>query len=662
MRNKQIFVFLMLIVFTGAALTGVAFWENTAGAVENEEKHFTILHTNDIHSRVDRFPIMAGKLNEIRAEKEALGEPVLLTDGGDFLSPYIYYWLNSLGCSPELKMMQRVGYDAVTLGNHEFDLGARGLAQLLKNADYPDDDLRPVILGTNTEPPEGHPLAEPDLYRDTFIKELDNGLTVGFFGMHGRGTIGFDLFKSGPVHFPDPYETARQSVKELRDNGADIVILLIHDGFDRNVELAAEVSGIDLIMGGHNHRTFDPAFENDTVIIQTSAYLEHLSILEVAYDPATGRVRLRNEEEGTPYHLPLDDSVKEDEEVADYLTYFDDKLDDAVKELTGGQYTAMDDVVARAGFALTSETFEETTMGNFATDAIRLIAEEKTGEKVDFAMLASGLCWRDIGPGNITFKDLADIPLTGTGPDMLPGHPLVSFYLTGEEVRRILEIFYYISLSDFRGSEEYPQVSGLRVDYNPDRAVVVNIPMEIMDMFVDNTPVPSMRTVVNAERYTGDGPQTMDDEDYVPLERGDEQLYRVVTESYILYHLPTLESVLDILPMLEIVPKDRYGNPVRYMNEEGDFAAEDVVVYDIEGNEVKTWQALVEYAAMQPQGAEGIPDIPFYYAKPMDRINEVWTVPFYVWLIAFLAAIIIIIVFIVRTVKRRKHGEKLKLP
>ena len=92
------------------------------------EKYLTILHTGDIHACIQRFPRMAGAVNEIRARKESLGEPVLLTDGGDFISPIMNSWLNFMDCAPELMLMQKIGYDAVTLGNHEFDPGHYGLA------------------------------------------------------------------------------------------------------------------------------------------------------------------------------------------------------------------------------------------------------------------------------------------------------------------------------------------------------------------------------------------------------------------------------------------------------------------------------------------------------------------------------------------------------
>lgn len=615
------------------------------------EKYLTILHTGDIHACIQRFPRMAGAVNEIRARKESLGEPVLLTDGGDFISPIMNSWLNFMDCAPELMLMQKIGYDAVTLGNHEFDPGHYGLAQMLKNAGYPEKSRETVVLGTNTAPPKDHPLNEPGLLEHTYLKPLSNGLTVGILGVIGRDTLPPYIFKNGPVSFSDPHEAARKAVAALQEEGADIIIALSHANTNSNMELARDVSGIDIIMAAHEHRAIRPIMENGTIIMQTSSHLEHLCMMELAYNPLTGKWRPRNEESGTPYHILLDDSVAEDRSIAALVDDFEDKLDQAVRQLTGEKYMGSDDTVAYAEFPLTSIKMQEMPLGNFAADAYRIIAGQILGEKVDFALLPSGLSWGELGPGKISFRDIADIPLMGTGHDLRPGHPLVSFFLTGEEVRRILEIFFF--LSELRGYEEYPQISGLRLDYDPQRVILFNLPFKVVDFLGDHTPIPSFRAVINAERYTKDGLQSSDDKDYLPLRWGEDRLYRVVTESYILYHLPTVDKVVDILPKARIVPKDKDGNPLPYMNQEGDIS-EEVIVYDEQGNELKAWQALVEYAALQPRGEGGVPQISSYYEDTAGRINTVWTIPLLLW-----PVLVIVLLITLIWVRRRRRKKRM---
>lgn len=179
---------------------------------QSKEHYFTLLHTNDIHSHIHRFPLLAGAVNQIRINKAKSGEPVILTDGGDFISPTIYSWLNFLGFAPELDIMQKIDYDVITLGNHEFDPGHRGLAQILKNAGYPGEKNKTVVISTNTLPPGNHPLAEPRLLEKTCLKILNNGLTIGFFGVLGRSTLPPFIFKHGPIKFSDPHAAARKAV------------------------------------------------------------------------------------------------------------------------------------------------------------------------------------------------------------------------------------------------------------------------------------------------------------------------------------------------------------------------------------------------------------------------------------------------------------------
>ncbi len=159
--------------------------------------------------------------------------------------------------------------------------------------------------------------------------------------------------------------------------------------------------------------------------------------------------------------------------------------------------------------------------------------------------------------------------------------------------------------------------------------------------------------MINAERYTKDGLQSSDDKDYLPLRWGEDRLYRVVTESYILYHLPTVDKVVDILPKARIVPKDKDGNPLPYMNQEGDIS-EEVIVYDEQGNELKAWQALVEYAALQPRGEGGVPQISSYYEDTAGRINTVWTIPLLLW-----PVLVIVLLITLIWVRRRRRKKRM---
>lgn len=233
---------------------------------------------------------------------------------------------------------------------------------------------------------------------------------------------------------------------------------------------------------------------------------------------------------------------------------------------------------------------------------------------------------------------------SASGPDLRPGCPVVSFYLTGKEIMNVLEVSALLTEYMERTTVDYFfQVSGLRYKYDPNRAILFHAP--IVDM-----PVPSFRAVTKAELYTGEGIQTDDDNDYRRLRRNDNQLYRVVTDSNVMIHVP---EVGNMLPPMAIVPKDSEGNPLEYITEHGD-VLESINVYDNEGNEVKMWQVLVHYAAMQQPGPDGIPVIPAYYEDTTGRIVGVWTIPLLIWPILVLFALVVLIVLL----KRRKRLQK----
>jgi 5'-nucleotidase / UDP-sugar diphosphatase len=195
-------------------------------------------------------------------------------------------------------------------------------------------------------------------------------------------------------------------------------------------------------------------------------------------------------------------------------------------------------------------------------------------------------------------------------------------------------------LSEMMGDTYFLQFSGLRYSYNPQNAILFTVP------FLD-LPIPTTRAVISAERYSGEGRQGDDEELYVPIERGDEELYCLITDTYIMSFLPMIG---DLLPQLEITLKDRDGNPV---SEE----ELDNLVVMVDGNELKVWAAVLEYAASQPAGSSGLPEIEAYYATTAGRINPVWTVPLIVWPILILLALLAGIIFLV---KRRRLRKKMK--
>jgi len=220
-----------------------------------QDLQLTILHTNDMHSRIEPFPANSGRnsgmggmarraamVNKIRSEVPN----VLLLDSGDVFQGTPYF--NFFGGELEFKLMSEMGYDASTLGNHDFDNGLEGLDRMLPNANFPflnaNYDFSQTILKDRFKP----------------YKVIQKGpIKVGIFGLgiELQNLVPEKLYKE--TKYGDPVEAAKEMVQELKGQGCELIICLSHLGFKYDGDkiddhkLAEAVSGIDLILGGHTH-------------------------------------------------------------------------------------------------------------------------------------------------------------------------------------------------------------------------------------------------------------------------------------------------------------------------------------------------------------------------------------------------------------------------
>ena len=231
-----------------------------AAAAGGKAVRLTILHTNDMHSRIEPFPDNAAKWAGMggMARRAALiaqvreQEPnVLLLDSGDIWqgTPYFNFFQGEL----EYKLMSQMAYDASTLGNHDFDNGLEGLQKQLPNATFPfliaNYDFTGTILAGKFQP-----------YK-VFEKQ---GVRIGVFGI-GIEMAGLVADKNfGATQYLDPVTVAKEMVAKLRGTErCDLVICLSHLGYKYenpkidDHKLAAQVDGIDLILGGHTHTFLD---------------------------------------------------------------------------------------------------------------------------------------------------------------------------------------------------------------------------------------------------------------------------------------------------------------------------------------------------------------------------------------------------------------------
>lgn len=595
--------------------------------ITTEELRFTLLHTNDEHAALIPKPQsdygldgaqtvggiarVATLVNQIREQKSAENEPVLLVSGGDFISGSPFSWLILRNYSPELNMMIESGYDVITLGNHEFDYGPDVLAQYLERVGYPDMALQVPIVASNMQIPDGHPLENMGI-ESTHLKRLPNGLVVGFFGMMGIHAANVAPM-AAPVTFSDRVQAASSAVQQLRDNGADVVIMLSHSGEGEESDIAAAVSGIDVIVGGHTHSVLrKPLVVNNTLILQTGTEFQYIGMLEISFDPSTKKLTMLNmpgEDPDETYLIPIEESIEEDPRIKVLVDDYAARLSELVSEMTGGEVSSYNQIIGKSEVVIPrSPELSETPLGNFVADAMLQSAEKATGRRVDFVFQASGVIRGDLvpsmhpdGKGNLSFYDVASLIGLGSGPDGLPGYPMVSVYFTGTEIRRVLEIT--VLLSQLMGDTYFLQNSRLLVDYDPNRATYFTIPFT-------NTPIPTGKSVLDAKIYTGDGRQTSDPADYVSLNVNDTTLYHVVSDYYNASFLP---MVGEVLPGFKLVMKDENGNPVEL---------KDRIIYH-NGQEAKVWEAVVSYLMEQPADSSGVPVIDATYGQTEGRWNQV---------------------------------------
>lgn len=218
------------------------------------QDHLTILHTNDTHSQIEPKDNGQGgyarRMGLIRQEREA-DRNLLLLDAGDFCqgTPYFNFYHGRV----EIDAMNRMGYDAAALGNHEFDNGLDTLAVVLRNARFPIVCANYDFTGT---PLEGVVQAY------TIIRR--GGLKIGVFGLgcDPHGLIADKNFQ--PARYLHPYAVAQQMADELRAKHCDVVVCLSHLGTEAkagdavcDTEMVSLTRGIDVVIGGHTHKLYD---------------------------------------------------------------------------------------------------------------------------------------------------------------------------------------------------------------------------------------------------------------------------------------------------------------------------------------------------------------------------------------------------------------------
>ncbi|WP_397537187.1 bifunctional metallophosphatase/5'-nucleotidase [Rummeliibacillus pycnus] len=439
---------------------------NEIKVVDGKKEDFTlsVMHTNDTHAHLDNIAKRTTAIKNVRAEKPNS----LLLDAGDVFSGTLYF--NEFKGQADLKFMNALGYDAMTFGNHEFDLGSspeghQALADFIKGANFPfvsanvnfSADAR--FTGLFTDLISSNP--EKGKIYNGIIKDI-NGEKVGIFGLTTAETK--DISSPGSIVFENYIAEAKKAVKAFEGKGVDKIIALTHIGYDDNpavdndLTLAASVKGIDVIVGGHSHTQLDKPVvvekDNDnkakdpTVIVQAYQYSDFLGTVDVEFDYA-GKVVKSDGKLIKTADLP------EDPEAAAMLKDYSEKL----KAVSGKS------IGAKAESELTNPRVDaegngisvrnsETALGNIITDG--MLAKAKTYDKdIVMAMQNGGGIRSAIPAGDITVGEVITV---------LPfGNTLATMSLTGAELKEAFET----SLKSYpKENGGFLHVSGAKVEFD----------------------------------------------------------------------------------------------------------------------------------------------------------------------------------------------------
>ncbi len=579
--------------------------EDTGEVVDDGKLRVTILHTNDWQSHMlglgpnaeydpsgtgdgtrGGLARVAALVNEIRG---ATSHPVVLFDAGDWMAGDLFQML-ATSHAAELQVMQAIGYDAITLGNHEFDWGPGVLGDMIAKGD--ELGVTVPIVASNTVPDDNdidddalEMLFDSGRIQSSMTLELDNGLTLGLFGLLGDEAASISP-AAVPTTFTVAADAAASALAELE--GVDLTIALTHAGVDDDETLSAdhllasEVPGIDLIVGGHSHTPMEAvATAGDTWIVQAGYHTMWLGQVDLAWDGSSWEL------EDYTLH-PIDDSVLGDSAITEMVDGFVADLDAGPLADLGTSFHAP---VFSIPDDITLPECTEAPIANLVTDAYLWAMNRTADDPIDIAFENQGLIRDPLEHGNGGVQGFSDLfrvlPLGGSLT--APGYDLTHFYATAAEIKDVCEVT--ASVSPFYGCSYFIEWSST------------------MRCTVDTNQVPFFRA---------QSVQLYDGKQWVELDTSSDELFHVAVDSYIASLIVILEDLTSGL--LEVTPKDAAGNAID--TSEGVTS----MVFDTDAKTegaqpLKLWQALADYAdTFGDDDGDGVPDVPESYTEPSGRL------------------------------------------
>ena len=446
LRNKRF----ISVILSFVLVLGIMIAPSSVFAAETQK--LTIVHVNDVHGRLKfdegQKEIGFGRLKTKVDELKEDNPNVLLLNAGDTFHGVVD--VNLTEGKAMVDLMNEVGFDAMVPGNHDFNYGYKRLLELKDLAKFP-------IVGANI-------LKDKDNKSDFepyTIKEMENGLKVGIFGLTTEET----KFKSHPdntegINFGKPVEIAKDVVKKLQEEKVDVIVALVHLGNEGTTlttskEIAENVKGIDLIVDGHSHEIENEVI-GDALLVQTGNYTNNIGVVNIEVED--GKI------------LNKEAKLISFDEAKDIVP--DPKIEEEIGKIAELNAPKLAEVVGKSKVDLDGERANartgETNLGNLITDAMR----KSTG--ADIAFTNGGGIRASIPAGDITFGNIiTSFPFTNT---------LAVIEVTGEELTKALE--HGVDLYPEQAGH-FPHVSGMTYRFDAGKPVGERI----VEVLVDGKPL-----------------------------------------------------------------------------------------------------------------------------------------------------------------------------
>ncbi len=460
-----------------------------------------ILHINDLHSRLEAinksdstcssadaqknecFGGIARVKSAIDARRSELGANanILVLDAGDQFQGSLFYTQYKSG--PVAEFMNGIGFDAMAIGNHEFDDGPTELLKLIEAAKFP-------IISGNTKAADGSEVK--DKFKGYIIKEM-GGQKVAVVSVLATDTN--ETSSPGDkITFEDEVEYLNGAVKEIQDQGVNKIVVLSHVGYVRDQEIAKAVDGIDVIVGGHSHTLLsstDPKAAGpyptlvknpsgvDVPIVTAYAYSKYVGDLTVTFDD-NGVVKSTS---GAP--KLLDASVTPDEAFTKRVAELAAPLEEMKAKEIGSSEGAIDGSreVCRA---------KECSMGNLVSDAL---LDRVKDQGITIAIQNGGGLRASIDAGPVTMGEVLTV---------LPfQNSIATFQIKGADLKAALEN----GASQIeQGAGRFVQTAGLKYSFDRSKPVgsrIVSVEVKEGDNFVALDPEKTYGVVTNNYTRTG---------------------------------------------------------------------------------------------------------------------------------------------------------------